>query len=253
MELLNSADAEHADFDERNEPIRLVMPNQPVQKPLMFNDMPMMPIVVDKEPAEEVRRPVPAVKIPKSTHKPVQVPRPSPAVAVPRPSNHVGGPKPGLVSVPVAVPKPGRVSVPIGVPKPNRPTSHGTPKSQSPAAQNALFKQKPIVVDEPEKPVQQVATFGLASGSLLEKMKNGAVSAPAVQLQAELIIPAGESCVDVPTQGESGAIVQSSWYNGGSEQLTAKVMVSLPVPNSVPDNGSILIHFNAPVTEVQVW
>ena len=231
------------------------MPNQPVQKPLMFNDMPLMPIVVDKEPAEEVKRPVPAVKIPRTTHKPVQVPKPSPAVAVPRPSNHVGAPKPGLISVPVAVPNPGRVAV--GVPKPNRPTAQSMPilpnRAHSPAAQNSLFKQKPIVVDEPAKPAQQVATLGLAGGSLLEKMKNRAVSAPAVQLQAELVIPAGESCVDVPTEGESGAIVQSSWYNGGSEQLTAKVMVSLPVPSSVPDNGSILIHFNAPVTEVQVW
>lgn len=228
--MIYLADAEHADFTETdNRPLNLLVNN----KPLMFNDMPLTPIVVDKEPREPeetpvaVKRPVPAVKAPQV---PVQMPR-STRIPVRMPQ----------VSVPVLMPKPRQTTVPS-----SRPFTR-VPHPNSPAAQ--LFKAKPILIDE-----AKTETPPSAGGSLLDRMKNRAVSMPKpTSPPADLIIADGESCVNVPSQNEVGAVVQSSWYNGGSEQLTAKVMVSLPVPMSVPDNASMLIHFNAPVVKVEVW
>ena len=253
--LLYLADAEHADFTETDpRPINLVVqkPQTPVQhptmtpvKPLMFNDMPMAPIIVDKEPVEpsepvQVKRPVPAVKVPKSTSVPMPK-RTTVPVQMPR-SQSVSVQMPKRPSVAVQMPKPNR---PVGAwTTPTRPVSVRTRPMRDPA----LFKQRPIVVDD--KP----SSKPVSSGSLLERMKNRAVSMPdPTQPPPDLKIPDGESCVDVKSQGDVGPVVQSSWYNGGSDQLTAKVMVSLPVPMIVPEHGSILIHFNAPVVEVQVW
>ena len=232
--MMYLADAEHSDFTETdNRPSKLVVDN----KPLMFNDMPMKPIVVNQEPHEPietpvvVKRPVPAVKVPKM---PVQVPK---STRIP-------------VHMPVRVP----VSVPVTMPKlvsqpvtpPSRPNPR-VPHPNSPAAQ--FFKAKPIVIDE-----AKTNTPPSSGGSLLDRMKSRAVSMPkSTTPPADLIIPDGEYCVNVPNQNEVGAVVQSSWYNGGSDQLTAKVMVSLPVPMSVSDNASMLIHFNAPVVKVEVW
>lgn len=63
-----------------------------------------------------------------------------------------------------------------------------------------------------------------------------------------------EPCVAVPKKPEtSGAFVHTSWVNGGTEAISFNAFAYLPVPMLTPEDGKLIIKFNAPASEIEVW
>ena len=125
-----------------------------------------------------------------------------------------------------------------------------------------LTTPQPIVVDEPQdkaaiyamSPAMQRLNSKMNSksgiGGLLNKLKQREViTTQAPTTVSQLQFNDDEPCVIVP----GGTELQSSWYNGGNEQITAKILVTIPIPNNPPRDASILVTFNADVTDIQVW
>ena len=124
-----------------------------------------------------------------------------------------------------------------------------------------LTTPQPIIVNEPQdkatvyamSPAMQRLNSKLNSrpnsgpqgiGGLLNKLKQREVMTTAAPTTvSQLQFTDDEPCVMVP----GGTEMQSSWYNGGNEQITAKILVTIPIPNNPPRDASIL------VTDIQVW
>jgi len=205
----------------------------------MMNDV--MPIIVN-EP-EELEEPEPEVA---SMVPDVRPSVPLPSVLSnnsPRPFHHIIPKKPVLVQMPK---------------KPVQPMVQ-VPKKQNLIQMPSLLSNpvSPIIVDEPEvaevsseiSSMEPAAAGGLGLLGALRNRKQEIVATKPSKPVVQLEFVEGEDCVEVP----GAASVQSHWYNGGNEQITAKILVSIPVPSPAPADGSILINFNGATTDIQVW